>query len=92
MDLVIIALLLLGLTLLITLILVFVKLKNKPSGEPKEINYQAFFGMGISFIGLGIVLTVVVSPGFTGITALGVIYMLIGLKNRDKWINPKKEK
>ena len=91
MDLLVIALFLLGLTLLITLILVFVKLKNKPSGEPKEINYQAFFVMGIIFVGSGTALTAAISPGFIGITALGIIYMLIGLKNRDKWANPKKE-
>ena len=41
--------------------------------------------MGISFVGMGTVLTVAINPGFMGITALGILNMVIGLANRDKW-------
>jgi O-antigen ligase len=87
----IISLILLGLALLAAIILVFVNMKKRKTGEVKEINYKAFFAMGISFVGTGTALTAAINPGFLGITALGIIYMLIGLKNRDKWTNPEKE-
>jgi O-antigen ligase len=88
MDFLVISLILLGLALFGAIILVFVKIKK---GEVKEINYKAFFIMGISYLGAGTALTVALNPGFLGITALGVIYMIIGLKNRDKWTNPEIE-
>ncbi len=67
---------------LVILMIVFWK-KRKPK-EGKEIDYQSFFVMGISFVGLGIVFTATINPGFLGITALGVVYMLLGCKNKDK--------
>ena len=51
----------------------------------------AFFFLGISFVGMGTALTAAINPGFTGITGLGIIYMIIGLKNKDKWPNKKQE-
>jgi len=72
---------------LVILMVVFWK-KRKPK-EDKEVDYQSFFIMGISFVGLGIVFTVTINPGFLGITALGVIYILLGWKNKDKWKKKK---
>ena len=91
MDFLIVSLVLVVLALLVGVFLVYVKLKKRKAGEVMETNYQAFFTMGISFLGLGIVLTVVINPGFMGFTALGIIYMAIGLANRDKWTKSKKK-
>ena len=84
MDFLLISLVLLALTVIATLVLVFVKWKKRKTGEVKEINYQAFFSVGVVFLGAGIAMSVV-NPGLFGIAALGIIYMIIGLANRDKW-------
>lgn len=84
MDFLLISLILLGLALVASLILVFVKFRKRKAGEVKEINYQAFVSIGVVFLGAGIVMSIV-NPGLFGIAALGVIYMVIGLANRDKW-------
>jgi NhaP-type Na+/H+ or K+/H+ antiporter len=56
---------------------------NLNKGEP---NYKAFFIMGITFLSLGITLSAATeNPGLIGISGLGVAYIAIGLKNRDKW-------
>ena len=57
--------------------------RRKP--EEKEIDYQAFFAMGISFVGLGVVLTATINAGFLSFVGLGIIYMITGLSKRDKW-------
>lgn len=59
--------------------------KKRKKGEMREPNYQAFFTMGISFLALGIILSAAVGPAFIGFFGLGIIYMVIGLANRDKW-------
>jgi len=33
-----------------------------------------------------------INPGFFGFIALGIIYMIIGLANRDKWFKKQNEK
>ena len=49
------------------------------SKEKVQPNYRAFFIIGLSWIPLGIATK---NPAFT---ALGVVFMVLGLKNRDKW-------
>ena len=66
-------------------ILLVVFWKRRKTGIKEEPNYQAFFAMGLSFIAMGIALSIVVTPGFLGFFALGVVYLIIGLKNKDKW-------
>ena len=83
MDFWIIFLFLLGLVLLATLTC-FCQNEKKRTEQVKEINYQAFFFLGISFMGMGTALRAAISPGFMGIKALGTIYMSIVLNNRDK--------
>jgi hypothetical protein len=73
----------------ILLTMIVLKRKEKP---PKEADYRAFFVMGISFLPLGIVFSTTINPGFMGFTALGIIYMAIGLKHRDKWERKAKKK
>ena len=52
----------------------------------KQINYKAFFAVGIIFIGVGITFTSTVSKGLgAAFIVLGVVYMIIGGKNKDKW-------
>jgi tellurite resistance protein TehA-like permease len=91
MDFLVISLILLGLALLGAIMLVFVKMKKTKTDETKEINYKAFFAIGITYMGAGTALTATINPGFLGITALGLIYILISLKNRDKWTSPEKK-
>jgi len=77
-------------TLVITaafgIVVTFIVLKKRKEGKLKETNYQAFFLMGICFLGLGIVFTTTINSGFFGFAVLGLVYMSIGLANRDKWL------
>ena len=84
MEYLIISLVLLGLALVALVILVFIKMKNTMNGEVKEINYQAFFTLGISFVGLGVAFTAAINPGFIGFIGLGIVYIIIGWKNKEK--------
>ena len=63
--------------------------------EKRQINYQAFFAMGIIFMGTGVVFLSNINFGLgVAFIGLGVIWMIIGGRNKDKWkINNKpKEK
>lgn len=58
--------------------------KNK--NQTKLVNYRAFFFIGLCFLPAGIAMWLAVdNPGMMGITALGVVYIVLGLSNRDKW-------
>lgn len=67
---------------LVALLLWKLRHEKKPKEEP---NYLAFFIMGISFLPMGIIFTAAISPVFIIFTAMGLIYMTIGLANKDKW-------
>ncbi|MBU1164201.1 hypothetical protein KKA15_01390 [Patescibacteria group bacterium] len=55
----------------------------------KEINYQAIFYFGITFVGVGVVFMASVNPGLgAAFIAIGGMNMIIGMKHKDKW--PKK--
>lgn len=52
----------------------------------KEPNYKALFFLGITFAGTGVVFMSSVNPGLGGaFIALGIIFMIIGGKNKEKW-------
>ena len=78
---------------LVTIILVIfgiaiaiISCKCKNTKKSKNQNYYGFFILGICFFPIGILFSISTDkPGFLGITALGVIYIIIGLKNKDKW-------
>ncbi|UCD03486.1 MAG: hypothetical protein JSW73_03040 [Candidatus Woesearchaeota archaeon] len=77
-------------TILIVLILlgiatVVVVWKKKKEGKPIEPDYRVFFFMGICFVGVGVAFASATNPGFIGIMVLGIVYMIIGLKHKDKW-------
>jgi len=55
----------------------------------KPTDYRAFLIIGISLIAVGISLISAVGPAFLGFLACGVVFMAIGLANRDKWAKSK---
>ena len=63
----------------------FIMGKKKKEGTYKEPDYRAFFIMGICFLPMGIIFTTSISPAFISFLAMGLLYMIIGLANRDKW-------
>jgi hypothetical protein len=92
MDFLMLSLIFLVLAIVGALVLVFVKMKKKKEDPVPQVNYQVFFSMGIVFTALGVVFTAAINPGFFGFIALGLIYMIIGLANRDKWSKKENEK
>ncbi len=67
--------------------------KRKASGAPAiQINYRFFFIMGLVLMPIGLSLMVVAlftelyiaAPGLP-FFSLGLVYLAIGLANRDKW-------
>lgn len=66
--------------------------KRRREGKYQETNYMVFFVIGISLAPLGLIFSIIIGPGFFGIAALGIIYMLIGLAKKDKWYKPTKKK
>jgi hypothetical protein len=73
------------------IVLALVAWKRKKAGELEEPDYRAFFIMGIVCVPVGIVFMLIVfqtdipfvvaMPLF----AMGLMYLAIGLANRDKW-------
>jgi len=56
--------------------------------KKRKTDYRVFFVLGICLMGLGVSLMLTVSPAFLG---CGVVFMIIGLANRDKCVKSKKE-
>jgi LPXTG-motif cell wall-anchored protein len=83
--------LLLVIGIVVTLLLVVVLRKRKREGKAAETDYRAFFIMGLAFLPTGfammLVYFLVEIPFEVGLPlfALGLIYLIIGLANRDKW-------
>jgi LPXTG-motif cell wall-anchored protein len=83
--------LLLIIGIMVTLMLVLVLRKRKKAGKTGGTDYKAFFIMGIAFLPTGVVMMFMYflteTPFEIGLplVALGLIYILIGLANRDKW-------
>ena len=77
--------------ILVTLLLVLVLRKRKREGKAGETDYKAFFIMGIAFLPTGFAMMIVYFfaelPFEIGLPffALGLIYLIVGLVNRDKW-------
>jgi Ca2+/Na+ antiporter len=81
----------LAIVLVVVAVLAFVLLKKRNAGETKEIDYQVFFVLGISFFPLGFIFMVLSLtsdfPREIGIAflAIGAIYITLGLSKRNKW-------
>ena len=83
---ILISLIIVGILVIIGLILTLVVYKKKKEGKIGEPNYQVFFTIGIVWIPIGVVFMITVNPVMgTAFMAMGVIYMIIGVANRDKW-------
>jgi len=53
--------------------------------QKKNINYQAIFFMGVTFVGAGVVFMTSVNAGLgAAFIAIGAVNMVIGGKNKDK--------
>ncbi len=70
-------------------LLVYMILKGK--GFAREVDYRSYFAMGIIWLPLGIVFYLIFK-NLIGLWFLimGLMYLFIGLKNRDKWGKPQK--
>jgi LPXTG-motif cell wall-anchored protein len=77
--------------IVVTLLLIVVLRKRKREGKTGETDYRAFFIMGVAFMPTGFAMMMVYFfaeiPFEIGLPlfALGLIYLIIGLANRDKW-------
>ena len=56
----------------------------------KEIDYKAFFILGMCFLPLGTIFMTTISPAYISFTGIGVAFMAIGLAHRDEWEKGKK--
>jgi hypothetical protein len=54
--------------------------------QKKSFDYRTLFILGISFSGVGVVFLATVNKAI-GLAFIGIsiTYMIIGLKNKDKW-------
>jgi hypothetical protein len=71
--------------ILIGILIAIILWKWKSEGINREPDYRDYFSMGICFLPVGIVLTAAFGPGFIAFVGFGIIYMAIGLANKDKW-------
>jgi len=52
----------------------------------KSFDYRSLFILGISFIGVGVVFLTAVNKAIgIAFIAISITYMIIGIKNKDKW-------
>ena len=72
-------------------VMVLVVWKRRNTEKIKETNFRNFYVMGIIFIPAGIGTMIVYSrmglPFFIGVPliSMGLTYLIVGLKNKDKW-------
>ncbi len=85
----VIALIILAIAVVTGIIALFIVRKRKREEKP-QADYRTFFILGVIWVPFSIVLMVVYFifqiPFYIGfpLFALGLIYLIIGLKNRDK--------
>lgn len=88
-----VTILLLIVGIMVTLLMVLILRKKKKERKSGETDYRAFFIMGVAFLPTGFAMMMVYlfseSSFEVGLPlfALGLIYLIIGLANRDKWNN-----
>jgi len=86
-----VTILLLLIGIVVTLLMVLILRKRKRERKAGETDYRAFFIMGVAFLPTGLAMMLVYFfaeiPFEIGLPlfALGLIYLIIGLANRDKW-------
>lgn len=57
--------------------------------EKYNVDYKGIFFMGLTFTGLGLLFSTI-NKVLIGITVLGIIYLIIGFKNKNKWNKVKR--
>ena len=63
----------------------------KRKGQKREVDYRSYFNMGIIWLPVGIIFYLIFKS-MVGLWFLimGLVYLSIGLKNKDKWGKPQK--
>ncbi len=83
---ILISALIIAVLLVIILIITFVMFKKKKEGKTGEVNYKIFFILGLVWIPIGIVYMITINTAIgIAFMGLGVVYIAIGLANKDKW-------
>jgi uncharacterized membrane protein len=86
-----VTILLLLIGIVVTLLMVLVLRKRKREQKAGETDYRAFFILGVAFLPTGLAMMMVYFfaeiPFEIGLPlfALGLICLIVGLVNRDKW-------
>jgi len=86
----VIALIILAIAVVTGIIALFIVRKRKREEKP-QVDYRTFFILGTTWVPFSIILMIVSFilqiPFYIGfpLFALGLIYLIIGLANRDKW-------
>lgn len=74
----------------VVIIAIFGILIYRKKGWKREVDYRSYFTMGIIWLPFGIIFYLIFDNmiGFW-FTIMGLAYLLIGLKNKDKWGKPQ---
>ena len=60
--------------------------ENATKQKSREINYKAFLGVGLCFVSAGIAVAIATkNPGLMGLSVIGIAFIAISMKNKDKW-------
>ena len=63
----------------------------KRKGWKREVDYRSYFTMGIIWLPVGIIFYLIFESLIGAwFFIMGLVYLAIGLKNRDKWGTPQK--
>lgn len=73
-----------GILIVMGIIALFVWRMRKGE-KPGETDYRVFFILGICWFPLGVVFMATENPIGYVFFGLGLVYLVIGLANRDKW-------
>ncbi len=65
-------------------IFVVFRTRSKQIQGKRDPEYRAFFIMGVAFLPIGI------ATGNAGFWAMGLIFLILGITNREKWSNDRK--
>jgi cell division protein FtsW (lipid II flippase) len=79
-----ITIIILVLIILMAVLAVFVYKKRK-DGDMKDPDYRVFFILGITMFPLGLVFMINDNSVGTVFFIIGLVYLMIGLVNKDKW-------
>lgn len=60
------------------------EVKRELSKKSRTINYRDFYALGLCLMALGLVF-LTISPVYVSFMGSGLVFMSLGLSNRDKW-------